>query len=209
MKSKVVILQPVIIIGLGAGIAYTCSLFLNEWAFIPLSLVYWIATYTISHIGLKKEGIKALFSKPVGSKVFLFLSILAGMIPLSIFLLNLNLLTNPVIIILWIIFAIINPVFEEIFWRGYMLQCLPFSKFFNTIISTTLFVISHPAMWGIFSIANRSWMTWVSLLVMGSIWSIVYYKTQSIWWCLISHFLVDIFNMSVFVFLNIYIPPVM
>jgi len=49
--------------------------------------------------------------------------------------------------------------------------------------STALFVLSHPLMWGMFSIANRSWMTMVSLVIMGIVWSLVYLKTKSLRWC--------------------------
>jgi membrane protease YdiL (CAAX protease family) len=106
-------------------------------------------------------------------------------------------------------FAVINPFFEEVFWRGLLLKKLPLPAVGRVLYSTAFFIISHPLMWGVFSIANRSWMTWASLAVMGVVWSVVFLKTDSLRWPLISHFMVDIFNLSVFVFLNIYQPPVM
>lgn len=209
MKKVSVIIYPFLIIVLGALVAYIGSFLLNEWVFIPLAILYWATTFLLSLKELGKNGMKALFQKPVGKIGWLLLSLCVGLIPLSILLMNLELLQSPLVISLWLLFALINPWFEEIFWRGMLLQRLPFGSAGSLAYSTLLFVLSHPLMWGIFSIANRSWMTWASLAIMGSVWAIVFIKTKSLRWCLISHCLVDIFNLSVFVFLNLYIPPVM
>lgn len=209
MKKISVIIYPFLIIIFGALVGYIGSFLFNEWVFIPLAILYWAATFLLSLKELGKNGIKALFQKPVGKIGWLLLSLFVGLIPLPIMLMNLELLQNPPVISLWLLFALINPWFEEIFWRGMLLQRLPFGNAGNSAYSTLLFVLSHPLMWGIFSIANRSWMTWVSLIIMGVVWAIVFIKTKSLRWCLISHWMVDIFNLSVFVFLNLYIPPVM
>jgi membrane protease YdiL (CAAX protease family) len=37
-------------------------------------------------------------------------------------------------------------------------------------------------------------------------WCIVRIKTKSLWWCILSHFFVDLFNLLVFIMLNIYVP---
>ncbi|WP_396021241.1 type II CAAX prenyl endopeptidase Rce1 family protein [Bacillus sp. S/N-304-OC-R1] len=76
-----------------------------------------------------------------------------------------------------------------------------------TAIIYLFFVLSHPFMWGVFSIANRSYQMYISLFVMGVIWSLIRYRTKSLRWCVYSHMLVDFGNLSVFVFLNLYIPP--
>ena len=137
------------------------------------------------------------------------MSITVGLIPLSILLLNLYLLASfPLVTALWVLFAFINPFFEQVFWRGYLMQKLPFRAGWRVAYSTALFVLSHPFMWGIFSVANRSWMTMVSLIIMGTVWCVVYLKTSSLRWCYISHFMVNIGNLTIFVFLNLYIPPV-
>lgn len=206
-KSKFPIFIPLAIITSGAAVVLILLPLLNEWVFIPLALFYWGAIFFVSYKGLGKDGIRALYQKPGGSKLWLVLSLVVGLIPLPILLMNLYLFTSPLVITLWLLFAIANPHFEQIFWRGYLLSELPFPTTWRIVYSAALFVISHPLMWGLFSIANRSWMMMVSLTVMGVVWGIVYVKTKSLWWCLISHHMVNVFNLSVFVFLNIYIPP--
>ncbi len=208
-NAKAAVFSPIAVIGAGFICARVCSPIIGEWAFIPLALVYWGVTFALVYKYLGKASIAALFVKPKRSVLLAVLCVAAALIPLPIFLLNLNLLESPILIVLWLAFAAANPVFEELYWRGFLLNALPFPKWLAVVYSTLLFTASHPLMWGVFSIANRSWMTWASLLVMGAVWSAARLKTGSLLWCVLSHFLVDIFNLSVFAFLNLYVPPVM
>lgn len=182
---------------------------MREWAFIPLALLYWGAMFVVAHKYMGRAAIAGLFAKPKKNTLWTVLCFAVGLIPLPILLLNLHLFTSPVVVVLWLVFAAVNPFFEEIFWRGFLLDGLPFPKWLSVLYSTLLFVASHPLIWGVFSIANRSLMTWASLLLMGVVWSITRVKTNSLRWCVLSHFMVDICNLSVFVFLNLYVPPVM
>ncbi len=208
-KAKAAVLSPIAVIGIGFVCASLLSRIMQEWAFIPLALIYWGVTFALTYKYLGKASIAVLFAKPKGNVLWPILCMAAALIPLSIFLLNLELIVSPIVIVLWLAFALVNPVFEELYWRGFLLAALPFPKWLAAVYSTLLFTASHPLMWGMISIANRSWMTWASLLVMGAVWSSVSLKTKSLRWCVISHFFVDVFNLSVFVFLNLYIPPVM
>ncbi|MFC4663744.1 MULTISPECIES: CPBP family glutamic-type intramembrane protease [Oceanobacillus] len=48
----------------------------------------------------------------------------------------------------------------------------------------------------------------ISLSLLGIVWSIIYFKTGSLRWAIFSHFLVNLGIMTVPVFLNVYVPPV-
>jgi len=116
-------------------------------------------------------------------------------------------INNIFLIVLWILFAIVNPIAEEMFWRSYLLDNLSWKPAIKIIFSSLLFLLSH-MMWGVFSVTIRSYIMIMPLLIMGIAWGYVYHKTKSLKWCIIAHFFVDIMNLSVWVFLNIYIPPV-
>ena len=61
---------------------------------------------------------------------------------------------------------------------------------------------------GKFSLTIRSSIMIMPLLLMGVLWSVVYLKTGTLRHCIIAHAIVDTLNLSVWVFLNIYVPPV-
>jgi membrane protease YdiL (CAAX protease family) len=105
-------------------------------------------------------------------------------------------------------FAAVNPFFEEAYWRGALLDAgrrWPF--WLIALYSTVLFVASHPLMWGVFSAGNRSIVLFATLFVMGIAWAYLRRATRSLRFSVLSHVLVDVGNLSVFVFLNLYVPP--
>jgi membrane protease YdiL (CAAX protease family) len=205
-KTIFAVSSPIFVIAFCGIFVLITSKVLSEWVFIPAAIIYWLLSFNISLRIAGKEAIKNYFNKPNGSIGWFVLSIIIGFMPLSILLLNINLLHNPMIIILWILFSLINPFFEEIYWRGFLLENTFKSKILSSVYSTTLFVISHLFIWGIFSFGNRNIFTILSLLIMGTVWCIVKNKTKSFRWNIVSHIMVDVFNLSVFVFLNLYIP---
>ncbi|WP_349410704.1 CPBP family intramembrane glutamic endopeptidase [Pseudalkalibacillus sp. SCS-8] len=156
------------------------------------------------------ENIRDWFKKPKMLRKWLIIGLAIGVFPsLGILLPNLNLLIDyPKWTVFLFVFALINPWFEEGYWRGLLLDAgQTFPRWLIVAYSTILFVLSHPLMWGVFSLANRSYQMYISLFVMGIIWAMIRYKTGSLRWSVYSHMLVDVGNLSVFVFLNLYIPP--
>ena len=205
-KKIFIILSPVFVILFCGIFVIIFSRFISEWVFVPTAIIYWFLSFIIALGVTGKKSIKDYFNKPSGNIGWLILSIIIGFIPFSILLLNLRLLNSFTVIGLWVLFSVFNPFFEEIYWRGFLLKNTFRSKALSSIYSTFLFVISHLCIWGIFSYGNRNVFTIISLTIMGITWCIIKIKTKSLWWNIISHILVDFFNLSVFVFLNLYIP---
>ncbi|GAF63480.1 hypothetical protein BTS2_0371 [Bacillus sp. TS-2] len=209
-KKRVAILfTPPFIILVGCITAITFSSFIDEWAWIPLALVYWAAIGMCVYFLKGDKKVKDWLRKSVSSKTSVILAFVFGLFPMTILFMNVHLFESPLIIVLWIGFALINPWFEEIYWRGLLLDAAAgiMSKWIGVGYSTIFFMLSHPLMWGVFSIANSHYHVFVYLFLLGIIWSIIYYKTGSLRWAIFSHFLVNIGIMTVPVFLNIYIPP--
>jgi membrane protease YdiL (CAAX protease family) len=101
---------------------------------------------------------------------------------------------------------LLNPFFEELYWRGFVLDFTFSSKKASALYSSILFILSHLLIWGVFSYGNKNYFLIGSLAIMSTVWCIVRIKTKSLWWCIISHFFVDAFNLMVFVMLNLVIP---
>lgn len=174
------------------------------------ALLYWGLLGLMILLFSSHNRMKGWFKKPYYNKIWLIAGVLIGLFPvLGILLPNYNLLFYyPGLSILVILFAAINPWFEEGYWRGLLLDAGEnFPIWVRLIYSSALFSFSHPLMWGVFSIGNRSYQLLLTLFVMGIAWSFIRYKMKSLRWSVYSHILVDLGNLSVFVFLNIYIPP--
>lgn len=161
-------------------------------------------------IFVDKKTFTEWFQKPLNNPKWFAIALAIGIFPsLGILLPNYSLLFEYTTLTLFLVlFALINPWFEEGYWRGLLLDAGSyFPRWLIVLYSTILFVFSHPLMWGVFSIANRSVQMYVALFVMGIVWSLIRYKTNSLRWSVYSHMLVDVGNLSIFVFLNLYIPP--
>ncbi|GAA0381597.1 CPBP family intramembrane glutamic endopeptidase [Bacillus horti] len=214
MHSKqtnlLIILSPLVIILCGFIIATLFTPILGGWSWVPLAITYWtlMATMVIRFGG--KKALMTWFSRPIGKKSWLLIGIFIGFIPiLGILMFNIELLAQyPWLTLFWLLFAFINPWFEQSYWRGLLLDAGgKWPQWLIISYSTVLFALSHPIMWGVFSIGNRSYESFAALLLMGVVWCLIRIKTKSLRWSLLSHVLVDIGNMSIFVFMNIYIPP--
>lgn len=177
----------------------------GQWIFAPAFILYWGLSALIVFKLTGFYYIKKLFIKPIGKIGWSILSIIVGFLPLPIILSNTSIITIP-LMLLSVLFAIINPFFEELYWRGFVLDNTFRSKLISSIYSSILFLLSHLFIWGIFSYGNRNLYLFVSLTIMSIAWCIVRIKTKSLWLCIISHIFVDLFNLLVFVMLNIYIP---
>lgn len=198
---------PPVIIFLGFLTAFGANALIGAWAFIPLALVYWLSIIFV--VKPDKKTFSDLFKKPSGSFIWRLLPYFPALFTIVAFVWGLMVIKiTPLLTMLSIIFIIINPVMEEMFWRGWLLKHLPLGKPLNIIYSTLLFTLSNYLMWGVFSVTIRSRMMLVPLLIMGTVWSVSYLKSESLRHCIISHALVDTFNLSIWVFLNLYIPPV-
>ncbi|WP_099205175.1 CPBP family intramembrane glutamic endopeptidase [Scatolibacter rhodanostii] len=192
------------VIFIGFVVAMVANIYINEWAFIPLALVYWTSIFVI--VKPTKKKLTLILSQNTRLK-YILISLIPVLFGIASFAWGIQYINGFALILLWIIFAVFNPIAEELFWRSYLLDNLSWKPVAKILFSTGLFLLSH-MMWGVFSITIRSHIMILPLIVMGLIWGYVYHKTKSLKWCIIAHCLVDILNLSVWVFLNIYIPPV-
>ncbi|MBN1250669.1 MAG: CPBP family intramembrane metalloprotease [Bacteroidales bacterium] len=197
---------PLGIILLGVIVGRVFFIIMKNWAWIPIVLFYWTAISLVLYFDYKKNRKKPIdYFKAYKFKISaLILSLLVGLIPLPILLKYYHLFDTNYLIILWLLVAIINPFFEEIFWRGYMLDISPKIPFWiKAIVSSLLFAVAHPLTWGIFSQNMLTVEMLISVFIMGIVWSFVYKKSKSLFLPYFSHLLVDLFNCSVLAFLNL------
>ena len=196
------ILSPFLIIVIHFIVAYSFGHLIGKWAFIPMMLICWFLwLFFIIKFG-KSASVKAWLNKPSGTIWWGLLAILVGLIPLPIFIIHSDTLSDWTIWVPWIIIALINPWIEEFYWRGLLLDYSnSWASWKAVLYSSFLFAINHLA-FGVNSEVNSGYDTVIATFIMGIVWGFVYLKTKSLTWTVISHFMVDFFNLSAAAFMD-------
>ncbi len=178
----IVVASPFVIILLGFLTATLFSSFIAEWAWVPLALIYWTLMGIFIWKFKGKLPLHKWFKRSEKAPLWITLTLLIGSFPLTILLSSYQLFDSMLLVLLWLLFACVNPWFEEFYWRGVLLDRLlekwPVSLAIG--FTTALFVVSHPLMWGVFSYANQSYHLYLYLAVAGIVWAITYLKTRSL-----------------------------
>jgi membrane protease YdiL (CAAX protease family) len=166
--------------------------------YLAIGIVFYIAG-RFYHLPLK-EIFSNLNLKPTPPiKSLFWLIIIPALLPISAFVSNVKYVT-PLFMLYILLFSIVNPFFEEGFWRG-LLRHIPGSKTFKVIYTAALFAFSHYFLWGYWF---KTW--WVigpavfSTFVMGVLWMLFMQKQPRLIYPILSHVVVDILNLSVAVY---------
>lgn len=168
--------------------------------YISIEICLWFAKKKLNiTVDTKKSG---LFPLP-SLKLLVIGLILPALIPLGVFTGNYKIV--PTISFVYIlVFAVINPFFEEAFWRGLLVN-LPINPQKRQLFSGFLFSFSHYFLWGSYWLANPRVLipTCVTTFIMGWCWMWFYQKDKRLIYPILSHMVVDFFNLSVAIFLGL------
>jgi len=106
-----------------------------------------------------------------------------------------------------LIFSVVNASFEEFYWRG-ILAFLPGRSGFRILFTAALFSFSHFLFWDHWYRSHIIMIpTVVSTFIMGLLWMHFINSRKNILYPIISHVMVDIFNLSVAVYSGLIKPP--
>ena len=203
-RRAVVLLSPWIIIAINFITAYVAGDLIGKWAFVPIILIEWCLFMAVVLWAGGAQTIKKWLQPPRKKRLYLILALLSGCIPLPIFLMHYELLQPLQIWLPWLILALVNPWIEEFYWRGILLECTTHWRFWQAaLFSSFLFALNH-LVFGVNSELNQGLTVFASTFVMGLIWAFIFKKTGSLRWVILAHFLVDVFNLSVPSFLDLY-----
>jgi len=207
-RQRLILLSPLVIIAVGYLIVHIAEGVFGMWVWIPMILVVWAMFGFMIAWGGGREAIGRWLRAPKGAWGWTVLAIVVGLIPLSVFVSGWNLFPSVWIVLAWLLFALINPLLEEGYWRGLLLDnTKDWPGWLGVLYSTFFFAIHHPVTVGIYSIANRHPAVLISTIIMGLAWAVVYRKTHSLRWTIFAHMLADLLNLSILAFMNIVVPP--
>jgi membrane protease YdiL (CAAX protease family) len=204
--------SPILVVAIGHFAArFFLSLF-GDWAWLGSSLTYWGSMLLVIWFLGNRQSLRSWFAKSQGSKWWTLLALAMGLISFPLlFFPNLQVMKPFGLVVLWFLFAVINSTCEEAYWRGFLLDAtshLP--RTFGVLYSTIFFTAIHPLMLGVFSKINRFDPAhptalipfWIILVILSLSFSLLYLKTKSLRMPVLSHFLSDLGNLSIFLFMN-------
>ncbi|TWR24802.1 CPBP family intramembrane metalloprotease [Mucilaginibacter pallidiroseus] len=168
--------------------------------YASIELCVWFAK---KNLGITLDIARSKLNPFPKFKLFLFGIIIPALIPFGVFISNYQ--AVPLSSVAYIfVFAAINPFFEESFWRGMFIN-LPISPMQLNLVSGALFSFSHYFLWGAYWLANPRILipTCVTTFIMGYCWMWFYQKDKRLIYPIMSHIVVDIFNLSIAVFLGL------
>ncbi len=194
-KQCFLLISPVLIIGIQRVIAIALFPIQSNWVWVPFVLVYWLIIFMLVKIFAPQMTLREIIKRPVGSWGWPIVALAVGLSGISFCLENLDYYTVPGYVIAGFVLALINPFFEETYWRKLMLDAFS-HKSMAIFYNSTLFGLLHLFSFSVISSPNRDFLIFPITLVLGLVYSLVYLKTGSLRYVIISHFIMDIFGFS-------------
>lgn len=207
-----ILASPILVVIIGHYAARFFLYLFNDWAWLGSSLVYWGSMSLIIWLLGDKQSLSHWLAKSQGSKWWILLALAMGLISFPLlFFSNIHVMKPIGLVVAWFLFAVINSTCEEAYWRGFLLdETRHLPRAFGVIYSTIFFCAIHPLMLGVFSKINRFDSAhptalipfWIILAILSLSFSLLYLKTKSLRLPILSHFLSDLGNLSIFLFMN-------
>jgi len=206
-RRWVVMLSPIGVIGLGYGVQRLAGPTMGAWAALPTIGVFWSAIAGLIFWGRRGKLPTSWLRRPQGARAWSILAVAVGLLSVREFLSDWSVLKSPPLFLLWLAFGLINPWFEEGYWRGLLIDATSERlKGLGVVYSTLLFAVSHPLIWGVHSTALRHPAALLGLVLVGAVWGVTYWRTRSLRFTIVGHACACLFGLSVPVLLNLHVP---
>ena len=201
-RTTLILVSPFALIGVGHLVA-RAALPLGDWAWAAVIPLVWLMMVSASWLAGGSVKWRAWLGPPQWGFGVAALAILIGLAPAPLLYFHQDVIVGPLLISLWLLFALINPFVEEGYWRGAMLDAAArWPVVLRVVYSSSVFAVSHPLIYGTFSDANRTLEVVIATFVMGLAWSIAYLRMRSLWIPIVAHVITDVCNLAVFAFMD-------
>jgi membrane protease YdiL (CAAX protease family) len=207
-NSTFILLSPLAVVAFGTLVIRIAEKSLGVWAWVPWILTYWALLLLLVLVGAGRPGIKRWMGPPRGSWLWSALAVGLALPALTVFLGSTHLLRPAQVWVPWLLVALINPFLEEWYWRGLLLDTAhKWPTWLALGVTSLFFSLNHLLGIGVTSIGGRHPFLLLNTFVLGVIFGLIYKKTGSLRWVIVSHIIADLFGLSVPVFLNLWAPP--
>jgi membrane protease YdiL (CAAX protease family) len=211
-RRLLVLASPLAVIAVGWAAAHLFTILLGRWAWSGTELVYWGLLIGVVLAFGGQRRLAEWFAASRRSRLWLVFAVGVGLLSFPFLLLpNLGLLASIPLAILWLLFAPVNAMCEELYWRGFLLdKTAGPSRWLLVAYSSAAFVAIHPIMLGVFSKAMalnvaspRNYLIFAAIVLVQAVaWSVLYLRTGSLRLPVLSHALTDLGTLSIFAFMN-------
>ncbi len=202
-RRRTVLLSPVAVLVLGNAVARISGHLWGVWSWIPVILVYWITLALIMAFAGGWSEYRRRLQPSDGAWGWRLLSFAPTALFIPVFLLNFHSLNQP-----WVIYhGLPLPLsilgLKRAIGGGLLIDSASGWPGWLIVTYTTFwFGLSHPLLLGVNVKAMSGFPGFLGTVFTGAIWSTVYFKTHSLRWPFLTHFMADLLSVSVIVFLN-------
>lgn len=194
IKDLLLLLSPIAIILLLRWAAMLLSGNPSNWVWVPFVLLYWLVMAVIMKVA--PLSLTGIFSKSSVPWYWALIAIVMGMGGISYLFENWEYYTVPQYVLAGLVFSLVNPVMEETYWRKLFIDRYPQQRYLVVLCVSAAFALMHYFSLGIISSPNREPIILPITFVAGLLWSVVYIRTKTLRYVILSHLLMDVFGFS-------------
>jgi membrane protease YdiL (CAAX protease family) len=205
VQRYAVILSPLVVIAVCHAVQRAVGSMLGVWAWMPTMLVFWGCIAGV--VAWSRGAVRDWLRPPQGRWFWSALALGVGLLSVGEIASAWRVLGSPVLFWSWLGFGLINPWFEEGYWRGLLIDATrAWPVGLGVVYSTVLFALSHPLVWGVHSIALRNPAALVGLTLVGAVWGTAYWRTRSLRFTIAGHVCANLLGLAAPVLVNAHIP---
>jgi membrane protease YdiL (CAAX protease family) len=202
-REHIILLSPLAVIGLCHVVARITGRLWGLWSWVPVLIVYWLALSLLLVLGGGRPSASRWLQPSQGAWGWRLLAFLNVALFIPVWAGNFQALNQAWIVASWLALAAIDPWLEEGYWRGLLMDASRgWPVWLRLSYSTVWFGLSHPLILGVNVRTLSGFPGFLGTCFTGSIWAVVYWKTGSLRWPVLSHIVVDLASVSVLVFLD-------
>jgi membrane protease YdiL (CAAX protease family) len=168
----------------------------TAWIYITVFYAVWLITSSMFLVSV--QDLKKMFSASKNWRWNLIFIPIIALIVYFIFIPNFHLFHWDYWLVLNTVICLINPFMEEIYWRG-LASKISNIPFYSFLLSSLGFAASHVLLFGVVSPGVAGWIGFVGTFLVGALFWLCYFKTKSLWGCVLNHFFIDVAGMAVFI----------
>jgi CAAX protease family protein len=206
-RRLLVVASPIALIAICRVAQYTAAPSFGRWAWLPTMVLFWACIAGLIACVGGMTQVNRWLQPARGAPVWCLLAVVVGLLPLPTFVKHWSVVRPPPILFACLVFSLVNPWFEEGYWRGLLLDATErWGGLPSVTYSAVWFAVSHPLIWGVHTVALRQWVILPALAVLGIVWAMAYRRSMSLRWPIAGHMCANLFGLSVPVLLNIHVP---